>query len=285
MIALPLVGRLQVAGLNLADLERAITDAYVPSYVKTVSVFAEVLATDEPTTVLVRGAAGTPGLVSLKNNQRNIMYALSSAGGFGPGASGKVRVRPIRSDEEEVLYDFGNADDVRRALLRPPLESGDMLLVEAAPVSAIYVLGLVNAQGPVPVPPGSKLSVVQAIAHAGGLRDFLEPKEATLRRTLPNGQEVRVKLNIAQMLAGERASIDLFPGDILEVPHTADTRFREWAMANVKLGPFGVGAFYDPVTYSTFKDRSHDVGWGRTLGTGLIFSGTNYLFSRAVPTP
>jgi polysaccharide biosynthesis/export protein len=285
-ISLPLVGPLQVAGLTLAGVEEAITTAYVPNYVKTISVFVELATADEPTTVIVRGAAGTPGLVTLKNNQRNIMYAVTLAGGFGPTASGRVRVQPIRPDQAEVVYNLADVNDVRRALLHPPLQSGDLLVVEADSISAVYVTGLVNVQGAIPVPPGSKLSLVRAIAHAGGLRDFLEPREATLWRKLPDGTDARVKLNIADMIALKEPDIDLQAGDVIDVPHTIETRAREWAMNNIKFGPFGIGVSYDPVQFALFRSTqsNNNNGVGRILRDSFIYNGTAAVFGNNSPT-
>lgn len=284
-IALPMVGDVKIAGLNLAGVERAITAAYVPDYVKTLSVYVELVGSDEPTTVVVRGAAGTPGLVSLKGNQRNLMYALSFAGGFGPGASGRVHVRPIRPDQEEAVYNLGDTNDVRRALVRAPLQSGDIIYVEPESVSAVYVVGLVNVQGAIPIPPGAKLSVVRAIAHAGGLRDFLDPKEGTLLRTLPSGEDVRVKLNVADMIAGVQPDLELQVGDVLTIPHTLDTRVREWAMNNIKIGPFGVGAFWDPITVATFRNNNQNnkVGWGQIVGNAVISNAVGGVLNPAAP--
>jgi hypothetical protein len=31
------------------------------------------------------------------------------------------------------------------------------------------------------------------------------------------------------------------------VPHTPGTRFRAWVLANIRLGPFGVSAVWDPI--------------------------------------
>lgn len=286
-IALPLVGEVHVAGLTLAGVEEAITAAYVPNYVKTVAIFVEVATADEPTTVIVRGAAGIPGLVTLKNNQRNIIYAVSLAGGFGPTASGGVRVQPIRPDQPAAVYNLTDVNDVRRALLAAPLQSGDMIVVEAEQISAVYVTGLVNIQGAIPVPPGSKLSLVRAIAHAGGLRDFLEPREATLWRRLPDGSDVRVKLNIADMIALKQPDIDLLPGDVIDVPHTLETRAREWAMTNLKFGPFGVGVSYDPVQYALFQsaasNNNNTAGLGQVLRDSIIYNATSAAFKNTPP--
>ena len=286
-IALPLVGEVHVAGLTLAGVEEAITAAYVPNYVKTVAIFVEVATADEPTTVIVRGAAGIPGLVTLKNNQRNIIYAVSLAGGFGPTASGGVRVQPIRPDQPAAVYNLTDVNDVRRALLAAPLQSGDMIVVEAEQISAVYVTGLVNIQGAIPVPPGSKLSLVRAIAHAGGLQDFLEQREATLWRRLPDGSDVRVKLNIADMIALKQPDIDLLPGDVIDVPHTLETRAREWAMTNLKFGPFGVGVSYDPVQYALFQsaasNNNNTAGLGQVLRDSIIYNATSAAFKNTPP--
>ena len=245
-ILLPMVGKVQVARLDLKQVEAAIYEAHVPKYVKDMSIFIE-LGGPETTTVVVIGAAGNSGLVELPSNERNIIYALGHAVAFTPASSGRVKVHPVRPERAVVNYDLTNVHDLRRALLAPPLESGDMVVVEPADASVIYVTGLVNAPMPVPVPKHGSLSFMRTIAAVGGLVDFLEPEEATLWRVLPSGKQVRVKLPLDDMVAGEVPDIALYPGDILDVPHTAKTRLRAWAAANIRIGPFGVTAMYDPV--------------------------------------
>lgn len=246
MIALPVVGPIKVQGLTLGQAEEAIIAAHVPDVVKDLSVFVE-LNNPENTTVLVRGAVEYPGLVRLKQNERNPLYALASAGGFSFSGSGRVRLRPIRSQREEVVYDFNDVNDVRRALLGPPLESGDVLVVEASRENNIYVTGLVNLPGAIPVPAQTSLSVERVIAASGGLREYLHVKEATLVRQLANGDQVRVKLNLDEIHSGEAPDLALRSGDILQIPHTPDTLFQEWFVRNVMIGPFSVGVRYDPL--------------------------------------
>ena len=247
MITLPVVGPIKVQGLTLGQAEEAIITAHVPDVVKDLSVFVE-LNNPENTTVLVRGAVEYPGLVRLKQNERNTLYALASAGGFSFSGSGRVRLRPIRSQREEVVYDLNDVNDVRRALLGPPLESGDVLVVETSPENKIYVTGLVNLPGAIPVPAQTSLSIKRVIATAGGLRDYLRVKEATLVRQLTNGDQVRVKLNLAEIQSGESPDLALKSGDILQIPHTPDTLFQEWFVRNVMVGPFSVGVRYDPLS-------------------------------------
>jgi protein involved in polysaccharide export with SLBB domain len=284
-IMLPMGGRIKVAGLDLRGVEKALYDAHVPKYVKDMSVFVQ-LGGPEQTTVLVVGAAGESGLVQLPRNERNVLYALARAAGFSPAGSGRVHIRPARPDRPQLTYDLTDINDLRRALIAPPLESGDMVVVESAETSAVYVTGLVNVPGPIPVPPKAKLSLVRAVAAAGGLRDFLDPQEATLWRTLDDGEQVRVKLALADVMTGKVPDVDLLPGDVLDVPHTAATRFREWFAANIRIGPFGVTAMYDPVAdyrARLLRDRNDDNYYGRTL-LGTLSTGLSELLVPPAPT-
>lgn len=245
-VSLPLVGWVDVGGKSLEEVEQAIYAAFVPGVVKQLSVFCE-LTGPEATTVMVAGAAAQRGLITLRSDERNVLYALARSGGFAPGTSGRIRVRPIRADRPEVVYDLMNVNDVRRAMTAPPLESGDLVAVEPAITSAVYVMGLVKIPQTIPIAPEGTLPVSRAVAAAGGLLDFLEPEEATVVRKLADGSNVHVKLALADIIAGKAPDFELRPGDIFEVPHTGDTLLRSWALNNIRIGPFGVGTIWDPV--------------------------------------
>lgn len=275
-ISLPIVGFVDIAGLDLGQAEETIIEAHVPQIVKDLAVYVQLVRL-EATTVLVLGAVAKPGLVPLGENERNVLYALASAGGFSFSGSGRVRLKPISPEREEVVYNLSDVNDVRRALLAPPLASGDILEVEAADSSVVYLTGLLNAPGPIPVPPQKTMPLTRAVAAAGGVVDLLQPKEATLWRTLPDGQQVRARVDIASILDGESPDLALRAGDILDVPHTADTRFRMWFAQNIRLGPFGITAMYDPVAdyrARILRDRDNDGNLFRqsflyTLGSGI----------------
>ncbi|MBW7904542.1 MAG: polysaccharide biosynthesis/export family protein [Phycisphaerae bacterium] len=245
-ITLPMVGELGVESLTLAGVERVIREAYVPGLVRDLTVFASVEAGRE-TTVLVQGAAGRAGLVTLPPNKRNILYAVASAEGFSKNASRRIIHKPARHDRAEQSYNLADMNDLRRAVGAPPLETGDFIFIEPSEPSVIYLTGLLNRPGPLEIRPDSTLSLARAVSAAGGLKDFLEPREATLWRVLPSGEQVRVKLDLASIMAGKSEDLALLPGDILDVPHTPHTRFRQWLLENVLVGPFGVTAVYDPM--------------------------------------
>jgi hypothetical protein len=141
----------------------------------------------------------------------------------------------------------------------------------------------------VPVPANGSLSLVRTVAAAGGVRDFLDPPEATLWRRLPDGQQLRVKVDLAEVLAGNSADFALRAGDVLDVPHTPETRFREWVAANIRIGPFGVTAVYDPVAdYRARVLRGDQYNTSGTLRRSLMYNlGTGFseLIIPPVPEP
>ncbi|MCH8805998.1 MAG: polysaccharide biosynthesis/export family protein [Planctomycetes bacterium] len=283
-IRLPLVGTLKVGGLDMNGVEQVVIDAHVPDFVKDLTVFAE-LTLPEATTVLVVNAGGQPELVTLRSNERNVLYALALSARATQGASGRVTVRSVRPEREAVVYNLTQADGARRALLAPPLESGDTVFVEAAPTYSVFLTGLVNAPGPLALPPDSSISVARAIASAGGLIDFLDPQEATLWRELPDGEQVRVKVNIADILAGKSPDFDLHVGDILDVPHTAETRFRDWILQNIRIGPFSVGGHYDVVSQFNFRRALNDNNrsFGQSALDNVLFSLPNAIVPPVLP--
>lgn len=277
-VRLPLVGQVTVSGRPLGEIEDAIYAAYVPAMVKSLSVHATVTQANE-ITVMVSGAAGRRGMVSLPSNKRNLLYALEQADGFTGAASGVVHVQPATTTREAQTYDLNNINDMRRAMSSPPLQSGDTITVEAGEAPAVYLTGLVNTPGPIVLGQNNKLSVMQALAAGSGVLDFLEPKEATLWRRLEDGQRVRVKLALDEIMSGTSPDVALYAGDILDVPHTLETRARQWFVENVRLGPFGVTAVYDPLADRRAKIVSDNNNNGSILQS-VFLSGLN----SAIPT-
>lgn len=71
----------------------------------------------------------------------------------------------------------------------------------------INVLGQVMRPGTYPlIPP---MTVIDAVATAGGLREFAKAKKIYVLRTLPNGQRQRIKFEYNNVLKGKKGSKDL----------------------------------------------------------------------------
>jgi polysaccharide export outer membrane protein len=266
-IDLPIAGKIQVAGLELQDVEKAVQAAYVPSVYRQASVHID-LVRPEMANVLVTGAVTTPGLVQLPRSQRNLLYAIAGAGGASQLASGEVVLQRLRNPEESAIYNLRQPEQLQQALAMEPLQNGDVVIVNAAQPNAIFIGGLVMAPHVQLNPPGTQMNVLQAIASAGGLRPDLTPTEMTLIRRQSDGKDVHVKLDVARIQTGKDPNITLAPGDILWVPDTLLTRAEDWANRNLyfRAGANFV-ATYNVTGLSYMNDTAARASSNNTGGT------------------
>lgn len=229
-IRLPVVGQLSAGDKELQDIENAVREAFVPEVFTDVTVHVAMVDVDS-TEVLVHGAVTEPGLIPLRRTDRNLLQAIVSAGGVTEAASGEVTLKRLDRPSEMVTLDLLDPKGVKSALEMDPLGDGDILTVHAAKPNTVMVGGLVMAPSPQPYPPGVDVNVLQALAAAGGLRTDVTPREATLIRRI-DGEDVHVKLDLDRIGTGQDPNIMLAAGDVLWVPHTAETRVQEFINRN-----------------------------------------------------
>ena len=85
-----------------------------------------------------------------------------------------------------------------------------VIVVETEP-PVVYVMGEVNNPGPYPI--RGQVSVIQALAMAGGFRDFANTKNINIRR----GTEL-LKFNYKDAVKGEAKAMLVQSGDTIIVP-------------------------------------------------------------------
>ena len=279
-IVLPSIGTVAVSGMSLDEIEAELQKRYSPEHIRDAQVAVQV-TTYGTTPVLVLGDVTVgPPAVQLRRDQTSVLQAVLAAGGpmdFG----GQVTLIPARAPEEAVIYDLSHRADIVEAAKVGVVEAADIIVVDNRPNDAVYVLGLVNMPGPVPVPRAASISVLQALGAVGGTLLAYEPKEATLMRRRPDGELVRVKLNLHRLLQGEEPDIRLAAGDVLLVPHTAATRFEEFLARNFVMR-FGVDATFNPWTHYYFRE---DRTLRRDGRDGDIFSTFGRYIGGLTPVP
>lgn len=242
-VDLPIVGAVKVAGMELEDVEDAICRAYSPAVFKE-AVCHVALASVATTNVLVVGAVIQPGLVPLRQTERDMLHAVVGAGGATELASGKATLHRIRHAGEGVTLDLTKPVELVLALALDSLEDGDIVYVHAAQPNTIFVGGLVNRPGPQEYPVGTQISVLQALAAAHGVRTDVFPKYGTLVRRGSNGQDFHVKLDLDRLATGNDPNIQLAAGDILWVPETLETKVQDFLNRNIFLRA-GVSVTYN----------------------------------------
>lgn len=89
-----------------------------------------------------------------------------------------------------------------------------VIVLETVPAT-IYVMGEVNNPGPQPL--NGEISVLQALATAGGFRDFAKTKDIRIQRKGPAGLTT-LRFNYKDAVNGQGKIIYLQPGDTIIVP-------------------------------------------------------------------
>lgn len=231
-IVLPAIGKMEVAGLSLAQVEERVTNAYEAYVVTLPSVFVRV-SEFKTSKVYITGAVEEPGVYALQADQMTLSYLLTEAGGISEAGAAVVRV--VRSDEPNEPNEVGAAAEEEPILLPVvntnipfhdlALEDGDTVVVEQTQMPLFSVLGLVSKPGNFPYPPSADYNLTQAIAYAGGFDPVAEPRYATVYRLKEDGGIARVPFRLIK--DGEFTDVmatPIHPGDVVAIEHTPRTR-------------------------------------------------------------
>ena len=214
-VSLPLLGRLEVAGMTPSELEaRLETLLREGDYIVNphVNVSVAEYATQG---VSVSGEVMKPGIYPF-TGPRRLFDVIAMAGGFSPKAGEQVTI--VRRDRpEEPLSVHLSRDPSQNIVANVEVLPGDTVLVSKAGV--VYVVGDVEKPGGFVMENNTKLTVLQALALAGGHKRTASLGKAKLiRRKSGDVQEIEIPLN--KILAGKSNDMVLEEEDILFVPNS-----------------------------------------------------------------
>lgn len=97
----------------------------------------------------------------------------------------------------------------------PALKDSVTVIVTETMPQVVYVMGEVNSPGPQPI--HGQVSVLQALAAAGGFKDFAKTKDIRIQRKSPAGYTT-LKFNYKDAVQGKGPTIYVQPGDTIIVP-------------------------------------------------------------------
>ena len=89
-----------------------------------------------------------------------------------------------------------------------------VIVIEAQP-QTVSVIGEVNTPGTHPIK--AQTTVIEALAMAGGFKDFANTKNITIQRSTPTGT-TRIKFNYKDAIKSETKQMCVQPGDVIIVP-------------------------------------------------------------------
>lgn len=215
-ITLPLIGNVEVWGLTKEKLEKKLA-SLLDKYVKNaqVSVFIKEYQSSR---VAIIGAVEKPGMYELVGRQ-TLLQMISQAGGFKENAANEIYVlregadgntASIAIDLEDLLLN-GNQK------LNIPIQPNDVINVPVDKLIIIYVFGEVRNPGALQVKRSQKITLLKAIAQAGGLTENASKRGITIKRKDVNGKEVNIKVNLNDIIKGKTKDIPLKEGDVIIV--------------------------------------------------------------------
>src|SRR5436305_2415415 len=215
-IYLPLVSYVHVDGLTINDAARAIEKRLDQGgFIRNphVQIFV-----DESTsnTASVLGEVTRPGVYPVVGEQ-TLFSVISAAGGLSDRAGKSITItrrgHPDKPVSVTITHNLEDHPESNVAVF-----AGDTIMVRRADV--IYVVGEVSHPSGFLMDNNNRLTVLQAIALAGGTARFAKLSEVRILRKGPAGvNEVPVPLK--KILQAKADDVPLQPEDILFVPTSA----------------------------------------------------------------
>jgi polysaccharide export outer membrane protein len=202
VIALNVIGRVQVAGLTSTQIEAKLKSLLEADILTKATVSVQVVEfASKPISVV--GAVVRPGRIGASGNT-TLIQAITQAGGLTAGHGKELYVlRTGRNGlSEQVAINIDQLMVEGRPELNIPLAPNDLVNVPLDTPISIYVMGEVMKPGKLEFRSSQTPTLLQAIAAAGGQTDRAS-RWVIIKRTI-NGREQTVKINYRQILKGSR---------------------------------------------------------------------------------
>jgi len=219
-ISLPLIGEVEVEGITKAELEKKLSQLLKEKYLQNpqVTIFIREYQSKR---VSVLGAIRNPGPYELLGRQ-TLLQIISQAGGITNEAGNEIIVIRELGDGANTSLKISIEDLVLKgdARLNIPLQLNDIINIPIDKIVHIYVFGQVTNPGALEVKRSNIPTLLQAIGQAGGFSERASKGRVLIKRIDDNGKEVKIKVNVKNIIKGKKKDIQLLENDVIFVPAT-----------------------------------------------------------------
>jgi len=218
-ITLPLLGKVYVAGLTRYQVEKKIADLLSRKYIKNpqVTIFIKEYRSN---VAMVMGAVKTPGAYEIVGRM-NLLQLIAMAGGITSDAQDRVIVfRQTGSVKASIIIPIEELLLTGSTKYNIEIQPGDVINIPEVLNIEVYVFGQVKNPGVVTLPLGSGTTLLQAIAKAGGFTERAKKSSVLIKRRNEKGKEIKMEVNVKDILKGKKPDIKLKPYDIIYVPES-----------------------------------------------------------------
>ena len=218
-ITLPLLGRLQVAGLTKGELEGLIARLLEEKYVRNpqVTIFVKEY---ESKKVAVSGAVKKPDTYEMLGD-KTLLEMISLAGGLDRDLGKEIVIfRPEEDGTKRIAIDLDKLVYQADPALNVAVLPGDIVYVPSVEKVRIFVTGAVKSPNLYEVPRSEPVTVLKAVTLAGGTTDRASQSKVQIIRTGPDGQRQTIPVNLKKVKRGKAEDPVLQKDDLVLVPES-----------------------------------------------------------------
>jgi len=220
-ISLPLLGKVKANGLTKDELESKLATLLEEKYLNKAHVTIFIIE-HLSKRVSVIGAVGKPGLYELIGRV-SLLEMIAQAGGLTEEASSELYV--LREDENgtnaKLAIDLHDLIINNNQSLNVPLMPKDVINIPIDEIINVFVFGAVRNPGALQVKMSKRITLLQAIAQAGGTSEGASKSGIVIKRRVnKTGKETTIKVNLKDIIKGKKPDIELQEGDVVYVPES-----------------------------------------------------------------
>ena len=222
-ILMPRVGRILMAGKDLAGAEKAIKEALQVNQIKNATVMVERPSgggVSGESVIYLAGEFTQPGAWKIPHDlSPTIVTTILRSGGLTASAD-LTKVRLLRLVSGEAQVEEVNVQAILNGAGLPSdvsLQPGDIVMVPPF-ANSVYVTGNVMKPGALKLLPDDELTVYSAILRAGGFSRFANRSKVYVLRDAGNGVKKRIPVSIKEIQNEGGTDLILKSKDIVVVP-------------------------------------------------------------------
>ncbi len=215
-INLSLIGDVPVAGKTANEAAQVIKRLLEEKLLQRASVDVQVVEfRSRPISVI--GAVKSPGNLGFSGHW-TLLEAVAAAGGLAENHGNVVYVlrRADNGLSDQVTIPLDDLMVRGDARINIPIFPNDLINIPVTVDITIYCLGEVAKPGALAFKSSERITVLTAIAHAGGLTDRAS-KKILLKRQAPADGRTEITVDYNRIVAGKEPDLELRQGDVIVV--------------------------------------------------------------------
>lgn len=215
-INLPLLGEFPVLDLTEYEAAERLRQALERSYLQRASVTVQIKEfLSRPISVI--GAVNKPGHLELSGSW-TLLEAITEAGGLADNHGEVVHVlrRADNGLSDQLSIDLDELLVAGDRKVNIPIFANDLINVPAAVEVTVFCLGEVERPGALVFRSTERITLLSAVARAGGLTERASRRIAIKRRGA-GGEATELAVSYKRILSGAEPDVELQDGDLIVV--------------------------------------------------------------------